>query len=493
MIKTPDIVVIGSGIMSATLAVMLKRLEPRSRIQVIEATSDLAQEASDGWNNAGTGHAGLCELSYTPTRGSDGRVPIGRALQVFEQFEHSKQFWGALVASQMVGEPREFIQAVPHICFLNGVDGVDFLNARHAAMQEHHFFSGMQFSCDPTVIQRWVPLVMEGRASTAAATMGVGTEVNFGRLARRMCRWLQQQADCEIASGWKVTHLRRDLEGWDLKLRCLESREVRFQRAKFVFIGAGGGSLPLLQSTGLPEFRGLGGFPIGGQWLVCDEPSICARHDAKVYGATPPSAPSLGAAHLDIRRLNGERQLLFGPFASWTTRFLKQTGSWSDLPRSLRPDNFAALCRAGWHNRSLVRYLITQGLQGMEHRIKALREFFPNARAEQWRLVPAGIRVQAIKRVDRGAVHFGTEVVTPTDRSLAAVLGASPGASVAVSIALDVIRRCQPELLATSEGRQRMKQMIATYDQDLKLVANKKLFESSTRESAERLQLDGQT
>lgn len=490
MPETPDVVLIGSGIMSATLAVMLKQLDPGIRLQMIEVNTELAREASDGGNNAGTGHAGLCELSYTPHRAKDGSVPIERAVAIFEQFEHSKQFWSSLVENQMVGDPSDFIHAVPHICFLQHDDGVDFLRARHAAMREHHFFRHMNWSDDPSEIEQWAPLVMEGRVPVpVAATMGSGTEVDFGLLARRMCDWVAQQEGCEITKGWRATGLRREHEGWKIDLRGSAANEVVSQTAKLVFIGAGGGSLPLLQSTGLPEFRGLGGFPIGGQWLICDEPSVVARYDAKVYGATPPSAPSLGAGHLDLRRLNGQRQLMFGPFASWTTRFLKQSGRWSDLFRSLRTDNCLTLLRAGVRNRALVRYLVAQGLQSMEHRMNALREFFPNARTEDWQLVQAGIRVQTIKRADRGAIYFGTEVVSSQDRTLSALLGASPGASVAVSIAMEVIKKNLPHLLKDGKGRQRMKQLIATYDQDLKSPENAQLFAKTSQASDARLKL----
>jgi malate dehydrogenase (quinone) len=485
-----DVVLVGSGIMSSTLAVMLKRLDPRLRVQMIEVAPELAQEASDGWNNAGTGHAGVCEMSYTPSRDPDGRVPIARALRIFEQFEHSKQFWGTIAATGEVGDPTGFIHAVPHLCFVKGADDVDFLQARHAAMTDHPFFRGMQLTTDATVIENWAPLVMEGRArGPVAATVGDGTEVNFGLLARRFCGWLAQQEHCGVATGSKVTRLRRGDGQWQIESRCVATGEVRKQRAKFVFVGAGGGSLPILQSTGLSEVAGLGGFPIGGQWLVCDEPAICAQHEAKVYGATPPSSPSLGSGHLDVRRLNGQRQLLFGPFASWTTRFLKHSGKWSDLPRSIRLNNLASLLHTGVRNWSLVRYLVTQGLQSMEDRMQALREYYPNARSEHWRLVEAGIRVQTIKNADRGAVNFGTEVFSSVDRSLAALLGASPGASVSVSIALEVVQTCLPHLLATAEGQERMRQMIPTFDIDLKQPSNAALFEKNTREASERLQL----
>ena len=490
IIEAPDMVLVGSGIMSATLAVMLKRLDPRLRIQMLEITNELAQEASNGWNNAGTGHAGICELSYTPTRDPSGKVPIDRALHIFEQFEHSKQFWGSMTADGMIGEPADFIHALPHICFVKGSEDVDFLHARHTAMMEHHFFRGITLTTNPSVICQWVPLVMEGRdACSVSATTGDGTEVNFGLLARRMCGWLAQQEHCGVAAGWKVTRLQRGTGEWHVTMRCMASGEEREQRAKFVFVGAGGGSLPLLQSTGLPEVAGLGAFPVGGQWLVCDEPSVCARHSAKVYGVADPAATHVGTPHLDQRRLNGRHQLLFGPFASWTTRFLKNTGSWTDLPLSLRANNLTTLLRAGVYNRSLVRYLVTQGLQSLEDRMHAVRHYYPNARTEDWRLLQAGIRVQTIKKPDRGAVYFGTEVFSSTDRSLTALLGASPGASVSANIALEVIKTCLPHLLASTEGRERMRHLIPTFDIDLKQSSNASLFEKETREAAEKLQL----
>lgn len=482
---------VGSGIMSASLAAMLKGLEPRLSIRVVEVTPEPSREASDGWNNAGTGHAGLCEISYTPTREPDGSVGIGRAVSIFEQFEHSKQFWAHAVASGMAGEPGGFIHAVPHICFVQGAADVDFLRARQAALSEHHFFRSMQITADPATIQGWAPLVMEGRdrVPVAATRADGGTEVNFGLLARRLLGWLGTQEGCDVATGCRVTGLEREGDAWRVAVTHVASGERFVHRARFVFVGAGGGSVPLLQSTGLPEAAGLGGFPIGGQWLVCDDPALAARHEAKVYGATPPSSPSLGAPHLDLRRLGGRPQLLFGPFASWTTRFLKETGRWTDLPRSIRAGNLATLLRAAVRNRPLVQYLVAQSLQGMERRMDALRLFYPLARTADWRLVEAGIRVQTIKRADRGAIYFGTEVFSSRDRSLAALLGASPGASVAVNIALETIKTCLPHLLATTAGRARMQRMIPTYDDDLKRPENAGLFTRAARAAEETLGL----
>jgi malate dehydrogenase (quinone) len=491
LIDQPDVILIGSGIMSATLAVMLKGLEPRPRIQVFEAGETLAPESSHGWNNAGTGHAGLCELSYTPAREADGSVNLTRTLRIFQQFEHSRQFWVHLVAAGIVPDPASFIRAMPHIAFVRGREDVDFLAARHAAMARHHFFPSMEYTDSRQAIAAWAPLVMDGRADepVAATKSDAGTEVDFGELARGMLSWLTRQEGCGIASGHRATRIRRGGPGWEVTVRHLASGEERSAAAKFVFVGAGGGSLPLLQTTGLPEVRGLGGFPIGGQWLVCEKPDVVARHSAKVYGMVPKASPSLGGPHLDLRRLEGRSTLMFGPFATWTTRFLHRTGRFTDLPFSLRPDNLPTLLNTGRRNLDLVRYLLAQGLQVQEQRMATLREFYPQARSEDWRLIDAGIRVQALKRADRGAIYFGTEVLTAADGSLAALLGASPGASVSVNIVFEVIQKCLPHLLAHPDGHARMKAMIPTFAEDLQQPANAARFRQVQAETDARLGL----
>lgn len=485
-----DVLLVGGGILSATLGAMLKRLEPRLSIQMVEVHGELGREASDAWNNAGTGHAGVCEMSYTPSRGADGRVPIGRALAIFEQFEHSRQFWAHAAATGVAGPACDFIRPVPHLCFVEGAADVDFLRARHEAMRHHHFFRSLRCTLDPAVIRDWAPLVMEGRGDgPVAATAGAGTEVDFGLLARRLGGWLARQDLCGVATRWKVTELSRGSGSWRVRLRCMATGETRVHRSRFVFVGAGGGSVPLILGAGLPEASGLAGFPIGGQWLVCDDPDLCRRHSAKVYGATPPSSPSLGAPHLDLRHLNGRPRLMFGPFASWTSRFLRHSGGWTDLPRSVRAHNLAALARAGLRNHGLVRYLVREGLQTMESRLRSLRRFLPDARAGDWRLVEAGIRVQAIRASHRGAIHFGTEVFSSSDGSFASVLGASPGASVSVSVALEVVRTCLPRLLDGPEACERMRRMIPGHGIDLKQPGAEAHFERLSREADELLGL----
>jgi malate dehydrogenase (quinone) len=492
-IQNPDVILIGSGVMSANLGAMLKCLQPDLSIQVYEVTEDWAQESSNGWNNAGTGHAGICELSYTPHREADGTVNVAKAVQIFEQFDHSKQFWSYAVASGMIDNPKEFINPVQHISFVHGQDQVDYLQARHTGMAAHHFFEGIEYSTDRDKIASWAPLLLEGRSQVpiAATKMDGGTDVNFGNVSRKLLEWLSKQDQCGIAANHRVTGLKKTAQGWDLKIKDLDTGEVRKNSAKFVFVGAGGGSLPLLQKSGIPEAKGLGGFPIGGQWLICDNPEIVSKHQAKVYGQPLDSAPTMAVPHLDTRILDGKKTLLFGPFAAWTTKFLNEKGSYLDLPLSVKPDNIATLIKIGLSNFELVQYLVQQGTQSMADRMEVLHVFYPAAKAEDWKLIDAGIRVQAIKKTDgeAGIVHYGTEVITDAARSISALLGASPGASVSVNIVLEVIKMCFPTLLETEEGKARMKKMIPTWDEDIKLPEKAERFREVSRKADELLQL----
>ncbi len=492
-IQNPDVILIGSGVMSANLGALLKSLDPKLRIQLYEVTEELAQESSHGWNNAGTGHAGICELSYTPHQNADGSVNVAKAVEIFEQFEHSRQFWSHAVASGMVDNPKEFINPVPHLSFVHGQKQVEFLKARHAGMSAHHFFAEMEYTTDPSTIGKWAPLLVDGRADIpiAATKMDGGTDVNFGAISRKLLHWLSLQEGCGIAAGHRVIDLERTLGGWRLTIKDLATGELRHNTARFVFVGAGGGSLPLLQKSGIPECKGLGGFPIGGQWLVCENPEIVRQHQAKVYGQALDAAPTMAVPHLDTRILDGKKTLLFGPFAAWTTKFLHKKGSYGDLPLSVKPDNLATLVKIGLSNFDLVRYLVQQGTQSMADRMEVLHVFYPAAKAEDWKLIDAGIRVQAIKKTDgeAGIVHYGTEVITSADRSISALLGASPGASVSVNIVMEVVKACFPQLLQSEEGKARMKEMIPTYDEDIKQPQLAARFREVHRRCDEILQL----
>lgn len=473
IVENPDVVLIGSGIMSSNLGALLKNLKPSLSIQLFESTEEVSQEASNGWNNAGTGHAGICELSYTPFVDKDGKVDISKAIDVFQEFEQSKQFWAFAVRSGMVDNPQEFITPVQHISFVHGQKQVDFLTSRYKGMSNHHFFKEMEFSTDPEKIREWAPLLVKDRSvfPIAATKMDSGTDVNFGGISRKLIEWLSQQEGCGVATRHKVVGLKKTSSGgWEVKVKNLKTNEISTTNTKFVFIGAGGGSISLLQKSGIAESKGFGGFPIGGQWLVCDNPEIVEQHHAKVYGQALDEAPTMAVPHLDSRVIDGKKSILFGPFAAWTSKFLHREGSWFDLPTSVKSDNLWAMIRVGLYNLPLLKYLIQQGTQSMGARLRLLRTYYPDAKREDWRLIDAGIRVQAIKKEhdgQAGIVHYGTEVVSDADKTIAALLGASPGASVSVSIMMQVIETCMPELLESEEGKSKIAQMIPTYGQDL--------------------------
>ena len=459
----------------------------------MKPAEELALESSNGWNNAGTGHAGLCELSYTPKREADGSVNVEKLVEIFEQFEQSRQFWSYGVASGMMTNPREFIQPVPHLSFVHGADTVDFLRKRYEGMAAHHFFQGIEYSTNRDTIAKWAPLLLAGCGDVpiAATKVDAGTDVNFGAISRNLLHWLTEQPGCGVASNHRVTGLRRMGGVWRIRVRDLATGKTRTNHAKFVFVGAGGGSLPLLQKTRIHEAKGLGGFPIGGQWLICDNPAV-EQHQAKVYGQPLEAAPTMAVPHLDTRVLEGKKTLLFGPFSAWTTKFLHRKGSYTDLPLSIRPNNAFTLANVGICNLDLVRYLVQQGTQSMQDRLDMLHVFYPAAKAADWRLIDEGIRVQAIKKTDgkAGIVHYGTEVITDAERTISALLGASPGASVSVNIVLEVVKKCFPQLLETAAGKERMDTMIPGWDKDLKLPENAAFFRTNHQRANGILQLN---
>jgi malate dehydrogenase (quinone) len=494
-IQNPDVVLIGSGVMSANLGALLKRLDPQLSIQVYEAAPELAFEASNGWNNAGTGHAGICEVSYTPKPADGSPVKVQKVIDIFQEFEQSLQFWAHAVSTGMIDNPKEFINPVQHVSFVDGEDQVRFLKSRYDGMKAHHFFASMEFTTDHAKVGSWAPLLTEGRDPKqliAATKMDGGTDINFGNVSRKLLAWLNRQEGCNVAAGNKVVDLQKQADGrWKLTVENLQTGATHTNLAKFVFVGAGGGSILLLQKAGLPEAKGLGGFPIGGHWLMCDDPAIVARHQAKVYGQNLPEAPTMAVPHLDTRILDGKKTLLFGPFAAWTTRFLHRTGSWTDLPRSVKPHNLMTLLKIAATNFPLVRYLMQQGTQSMDDRMRVMRIFYPTAQAKDWKLVDGGIRVQAIKKTDgeAGIVHFGTEVLTSADKSISALLGASPGASVCVNIVTEVIRKSFPHLTEGEAGVKRLQELIPTYGVDYRDPARGERFSELAVNARKQLKL----
>lgn len=467
---TTDIILIGAGIMSATLGALLKQLNPGYRIEIFERLEAAAAESSDAWNNAGTGHSAFCELNYTPER-ADGSIDTSKAVKIAESFELSKQFWSYLVANGIIEVPEGFIRPIPHMSFVWGAKNVDYLRKRYEALQECHLFRGMQFSDDPAQVARWVPLVMKDRSSTepvAATKMDLGTDVNFGALTRCLFEYLRKSGDVHLHFQHEVLDLEQAEGSWRVRVKDEASGERRTVVAPFVFIGAGGGSLPLLLQSGIPEGKGYGGFPVSGQWLRCTNDEVIAQHEAKVYGTAAVGSPPMSVPHLDTRWIKGKRELLFGPYAGFTTRFLKH-GSVLDLFRSIKLSNLRPMIAAGVHNLPLTKYLIEQVRLSPEDRLEALREYYPGARAEDWELAIAGYRVQVIKKDEEegGVLEFGTEVVSSADGSIAALLGASPGASTAVAIMLDLLKRCFPQQLAGDDWQQKLRTLIPSYGRPL--------------------------
>lgn len=469
--SAPDIVLIGAGIMSATLGVLLKELQPELTIEIFERLDMIAGESSDAMNNAGTGHSAFCELNYTPEK-ADGSIDISKAIKIAEQFEVSKQFWSYLVQEGFIKSPGNFIQSVPHMSFVWGDDNVQYLHKRHQALQTNNLFKGMQYTEDHQQLDKWIPLVMEGRdpnEKVAATRMDAGTDINFGALTRALLSYLQEKHGVEVNLNHEVKDLEQEEGGrWNLKVKNLETGKKRKLSARFVFIGAGGGSLPLLVKADIPEGKGFGGFPVSGQWLICKNQEVVERHAAKVYGKASVGAPPMSVPHLDTRMIDGKKALLFGPYAGFSTKFLKN-GSWLDLPKSIKLNNIRPMLAAGWDNIPLTKYLIDQVRQTPEERLDALKEFLPTAKMEDWELEVAGQRVQVIKKDPEhgGVLEFGTEVVSAADGSIAALLGASPGASTAVSIMLELLKRCFKEELATTTWKQKLEQMIPSYGQQL--------------------------
>lgn len=466
-----DVILIGAGIMSATLGVILKELDPNLSIKIYERLDIAAAESSDAWNNAGTGHSAFCELNYTPQK-KDGTVDVKKAVKIAESFEVSKQFWTYLVEREIVSDPQLFIKNIPHLSFVWGKENIKFLKTRYESMRQYNLFNDMSYSEDPEIIKDWAPLIMNERAKdapVAATKMDLGTDVNFGSLTREMFSYLSKQPNVSLHFGHEIRELNKlKTGGWEVKVKNLNSRAKRKRTAKFVFIGAGGGSLPLLEKSGIKEGKGFGGFPVSGQWLKCTNETVIAQHHAKVYGKAGVGAPPMSVPHLDTRIINGKQALLFGPYAGFSTKFLKN-GSFLDLPLSIKFNNIRPMISAGLSNLDLTKYLIEQVRQSPEDRFEALKEYLPSAKFEDWELETAGQRVQVIKKNEKGAgiLEFGTEVVSAGDGSIAALLGASPGASTAVSIMLDLMNRCFKSQMKSPEWQEKIKTMIPTFGQKL--------------------------
>ncbi len=490
--KNTDVLLVGAGAMSATLGSMLNQLDENLSITMVEKLDKPLQESSDGWNNAGTGHAAYCELNYTPEN-KDGSVDIHKAFGINARYEVSLQYWSHLVKQGALPSPEQFINPVPHISFVWGAANVEFLRKRHELLIEHPMFSEMEFTEDPEVLTKWLPLMMKNRdpsQKVAGTRVSYGTDVNFAAVSRGMINHLKTHDNFNLLVNSSIENLVQNPDSsWQATIKNTQTAETQKINAKFVFIGAGGAALTVLQKTKIEEIKGYAGFPVSGQWLVCKNQNIVKQHMAKAYGKAPLNAPPMSVPHLDTRIIDGEKALLFGPFAGFTTKFLIH-GSIFDLLKSIRFDNLWPLINVGLRNFGLIKYLITEVLQTHKSRMNALREFYPAAENSDWTLANAGQRVQIIKKCPEkgGKLEFGTEVVHSKDSTLAGLLGASPGASLLVPIILEIIEDCYSEKLATPEWQKKIRKIIPSYG--ISIVSHKDLFMSIRNNTLSTLKLN---
>ena len=469
--KTPQhIVLIGAGIMSATMGIFLHELFPDAKLSIYERLDRVGAESSDAWNNAGTGHSAFCELNYTPKR-DDGSVDLSKALKIGESFEVSKQLWAYLVETGKIQTEKPFINDIDHMSFVMGKENVAFLKKRYKAMSAYPMFEDMIYEDDHQAIREVIPLLMEGRSESdtvATTRMAIGTDVNFGEVTREMITYLESQDHVDLYLGHEVHNITKTKQGWMVEAKHLSRGYQNTVMADFLFNGAGGGALKLLEMADIKEAKGYGGFPVSGRWLRCLNPEVIERHEAKVYGKAATGNPPMSVPHLDTRMMNGEKSLLFGPYAGFSTKFLKE-GSVLDLPLSIEMHNIWPMLSAGIHNIDLTKYLIEQVMQSPEERFAMLKVYYPKAVMEDWELLIAGQRVQIIKKDKKegGVLKFGTEIVSVPDGSMAALLGASPGASTAVSIMLEVLDTCFPVEMQSDVWLAKLKLMIPSYGESL--------------------------
>ncbi|HJG43845.1 malate dehydrogenase (quinone) [Corynebacterium phoceense] len=484
-----DVALVGGGIMSATLGAMLRELEPSWTQMVFERLDGPALESSSPWNNAGTGHSALCELNYTPEK--NGRIDATKAFGVNEKFQVSRQFWAHQLNNGILTDPKAFINQVPHVSFAQGSIQVDYLKRRYELLKDNHMFPGLEFSDDDVVFQEKLPLMSKGRdfnaKKVAISWTEAGTDVNFGALAKQFFT-AAKASGTEIRYGSEVIDIKRDGANWKVYAKNVHTGDYSVIRAKFVFVGAGGYALDLLRKAGVKEVAGYAGFPVSGLWLRAKNPELISQHQAKVYGKAAVGAPPMSVPHLDTRVIDGEKGLLFGPYGGWSPKFLKK-GSYLDLFKSIRPDNIPSYLGVAAQEFGLTKYLVSEVLKDFEQRVEALKEYVPSADPADWETVIAGQRVQVIKPAAAprfGSLEFGTTLINNPEGNIAGLLGASPGASIAPAVMVELIERCFGEHMI--QWGPKLQEMIPSYGETL--AKNVKLYDEMWEYTQKTLKLE---
>ncbi|CAM8394223.1 COG0579 Predicted dehydrogenase [Candidatus Methylopumilus planktonicus] len=467
--KKTDCILIGGGIMSITLAKLLQEIDSSINVKIYEKLSSCALESTQSINNAGTGHAGYCELNYTNLN-KHHEVNIDKALKINGEFNVSLQFWSFLARKYKGFKPKSFITQVPHISFVKGDKNISFLKKRYEALIKTTPFKEMHFSRDRETIKEWAPLVTDDIKDNIAMTrVELGSDIDFKSLSEQMLKILSSNKNFSLYTHHEVKSIfQKNDKTWDIKIYNSKNKKIILINANFVFIGAGGSSIQLLQKSNIKNQIGYAGFPVNGEWLICKKQSITKKHFSKIYGLAGPNAPPMSAPHLDLRIINGKRQLMFGPFASFTFKFL-QTGSYLDLLKSIRIQNILPMLHVFICNLNLLTYLVKESKGSFKDKMNALKEFYPLANEKDWKLTSAGIRVQIIKPYKKigGKLEFGTEVVWSDDSSLAALLGASPGASTSVFSMLNVIEKSFKRRINSKIWKDKIEKMVPSYNRDL--------------------------
>ena len=437
-----NIVLVGGGVMSLTLAVLINEIYPEIQIDIIERLPSCGLESSDALNNAGTGHAGYCELNYTPIN-KKNQLNINKALEINENFETSLIFWAYLDQKYSFFNARKFIKKTPHISFVSGLKNVSFLKKRYALLKKQPLFKEMLLTENVELIAKWAPLLLKGRKSfdsLAATKIDHGTDINFGELTNQMLGILEKKDNFSLLVNSEVETIKqRKDKRYNILIRNLKTNKTIEMVSNYTFLGSGGKTISMLQDMKLNEAKGYAGFPISGKWLICNKADLVKMHNSKVYTQVMEGAPPMSIPHLDLRVISNKKLLLFGPFAGFNAKLLKH-GSFFDFPRSIKLNNIVPMTIVLFKNFSLLLYLIKQTLMNHASRIKELQKFYPEANLRDWKLLTAGQRVQIIKNCpfEGSKLEFGTEVIYSKNRKLAALIGASPGASVAVASMLDV-------------------------------------------------------